>query len=119
MLACGTGERKHELMRGLKALVIGLGVLILAGMAVVVVTIANRIADKTAPEVLTGPGRAPAAPFGRSEVAIPKGARVVETTATAGRLVLRLELADGATRLLVLDPETGRESGAIDLVPRE
>jgi hypothetical protein len=120
MLARDDGGGKHEVMRGLKALVIGLGALILIGMGVVVVTVANRLADKAAPSPAQGLAAAPAAPaFGRAEIAVPKGARVVETAVSGGRRVVRLELANGATRLLVLDPETGRAAGAVDLVPSE
>jgi hypothetical protein len=106
-------------MRGLKALVISLGILIVAGMAVVAVTVANRIGDRAEPARPAAPAATAGTPFGRAEVAIPKGARVVETAVSGGRLVVRLELAGGATRLLVLDPDTGRAAGAVDLVPSE
>ena len=54
-------------MRGLKALVIGMGILIVIGLAVVVVTIAKRTSDRSG-------GGADTAPTGRvfaTDVAIP------------------------------------------------
>lgn len=96
-------------MRGLKALVVGMGVLIVAGLAVVVVTVAGRIADP--PEPAVGAVEAPVA----ARVAIPPGARIVETATGDGRILLRLLLADGGTRILAIDLATGRLSGRVDL----
>ncbi len=100
-------------MRGLKALVIGMGILIVIGLAVVVVTIAKRTSDRSG-------GGADTAPTGRvfaTDVAIPAGARVVETTADGGRVLVRLALPGGKSRILVIDAATGRRLGTIDLVP--
>ena len=93
-------------MRVLKALVVGMGVLIVAGLAAVAVTVADRIADP--PESAVG---APAA----ARVAIPPGARIVETATGDGRILLRLLLAGGGTRILAIDLATGRLSGRVDV----
>jgi hypothetical protein len=106
-------------MRGLKALVVGLGVLVLIGMAVVVVTIANRIGDGGPPADRAAPAERPAGTprFAPATVAVPRDARVVETVVGVGRIIVRLDLPGGRTRLVVIDAATGREAGAVDLVP--
>ena len=96
-------------MRVLKALVVGMGVLIVAGLAVVAVTVAGRLAGPPEPAVEAVEA------FGTARVAIPPGARIVETATGDGRMLLRLLLADGGTRILVIDLATGRPSGEIDL----
>ena len=104
-------------MQALKALVIILGVLILAASAVVAVTIYNRATDG-----LEGT----AAGFGIKTMDLPPGAEIVEMTAAQGQIVLRLRLADGSPRILVVDLETGEarrgdvcESGGMRLVLTE
>ena len=82
-------------MRALKALVIGMGVLIVAGLATVVVTIANRTLDAD--------GSPTEAAF-----AIPPGAEVLETALDGNRIALRLRLADGTAAIHVFDLATGR-----------
>lgn len=97
-------------MRALKALVIIMGVLIIIGLGVVVVTIVKRsarLADSTS-----------TAGFGRTDLPVPTGSRVAETVVDGHRMVLRLTLPDGRDRLMVVDLRTGREAGTIDLTPR-
>jgi hypothetical protein len=104
------GRRTGLGARGLKALVIGMGVLIAIGMGVVVVTVAKRMAGETDPRSASA----------RSAFAvakpIPKGAKVVDMTAVGDLLAVRLELAGGATRLMLLDPTDRRPPSFIDLV---
>ena len=82
-------------MRALKALVIGMGVLIVAGLITVVVTIANRTLD--------GGG-----PPSEAALALPPGAEVLETALDGGRIALRLRLPGGAQAIHVFDLATGR-----------
>lgn len=110
MLTRAGDEEKHEVMRGLKALVIGMGVLILIGMGIVVVTVAKRTSGEPAAQSAPAPGFVAARP-------IPNGARVVEMTAVGDLLAVRLELAGGRTRLMLLDPSERRPPSFIDLVP--
>ena len=93
-------------MNAIKAVVIGLGVLILAGFAVVAVTLVVR---------MQGIGE-PKGPFSVSAT-LPKGAQIVETRTGDGRIVLRLTAADASMWLLVLDADTGLERGRIKLLP--
>lgn len=100
-----TPQQKPQSLRVLKAVVIGLAVLIAVGLAVVVITIVNRLGG-------SGGGRG-ARDLGTITHAIPAGAEVAGMTADDGRLYLRLRLADGTTRIDVLDAATGRRIGVI------
>ncbi len=90
-------------MRALKALVIGMGVLIVAGLVV----LAYAIVDKA--------GKPEAASVAQSSIFIPKGAEIAETALGEGRIALRLTLADGSGRLILIDAATGRVTGTIEL----
>ena len=91
-------------MRALKALVIFMGVIIVLGVAVIAVTIFNRLQTVTA-----------AYQEFAIEIAAPDG-NLVEMTAGGGRIVLRYEMADGSERLVVIDSATGRRLGTVDLL---
>lgn len=108
-------------MQVLKALVIFMGILIVIGVGVVVVTIYQRLGarvavQEAAPQAEVAPPARVAAPaFGARGVALPAGA-VVEEMATSGeRLILRLRLADGGRRILVLDLADGKVLGTLNL----
>jgi hypothetical protein len=96
-------------MRGLKALVIIMGVLIVAGFAVIVVTLINRSVGGNGATV-----KSTGAPY-KAEFPIPAGATIVETDADDGRLIIRLKLPGGATQILIVNSATGRRIGQIDL----
>lgn len=96
-------------MQALKALVIILGILILVAAGVVGVTIYKR-----ATKGLEGTGAGPAG-FGKKELALPAGAVLEDMTASGKHLVLRLRLADGSPRILVIDLATGEPLGELDL----
>jgi hypothetical protein len=95
-------------MRGLKFLVVAMGVLILAGLATVAVTIIHRMApgkpaERPAAELATGEHR----------LALPQGSRIAGMAMGEGRLVLRLEGPGDQQRLLLVDLATGRALGSI------
>jgi Family of unknown function (DUF6476) len=96
-------------MRGLTIFVAVMGVVIVLGFAVVIATIAGRLArgDGGGPHAFTAP-----------PIAIPKGARVAAMTAGANRLVLRLELAGGGQEIVIIDLASGRRLGTIALNPQ-
>jgi hypothetical protein len=110
-------------MRALKALVIVMGVLLVGGTVLLVGVILSRLGGKTASvpaPAASSPAPAKASPpvsFGAATLTIPAGATVAETVAAGDRVVLRLILADGAQRLLVVDPASGALLGTIDLRP--
>lgn len=91
-------------MRAIKAVVIGMGGLILVGFVVVGVTLVMRMQNVNAPrqafqQVLT----------------LPAGAQVLETRLEGGEIVLRVAKADGAEMLVLIDAADGIERGRIDL----
>jgi hypothetical protein len=98
-------------MRPLVALVIIMGVLIVAGIIVVVVAIANRIggggtaATRAAPE------------FASADLPVPAGCQVMETTTADDRLILRLGSGERCNQILIVDMATGRLLGTLRLVP--
>ena len=98
-------DRNHAT---LKAIVIGMGVLIVLGFAVVVTEIARRLANM---------GEADAFPAGEARaLAVPQGCTVAEIAGIGERLVLRLEPAAACPDLLYLDA-SGREVGRVELQP--
>lgn len=119
-------------MQALKALVIIMGVLIVVGTTVVVVTIYNRMnppgegvvgaattAPAPAPVQAPVPVPSPLAEFAPASVPVPDGCRVVEMVPAGERLLLRLGSIPRCNRILVLDLNSGRLLGSIDLVPQE
>src|SRR5574341_359417 len=97
--------------RDLIALVIIMGVLIVAGLVVVVVTIANRLggADRTA-------STRAAAEFATVDLPAPAGCEVMETTTADDRLILRLGSGERCNQVLIVDMATGRLLGTLRLV---
>jgi hypothetical protein len=118
-----------ETMQALKALVIFMGVVIVIGVAVVGVTIYNRMnrLGETAPAEAPVDSQAaapPAAPadqtlpaFGDMSVKLPEGCRVIEMVPAGDRLLLRLGSGQRCNRILVVDLATGAPLGSIDLSP--
>jgi hypothetical protein len=84
-------------IQALKILVAAMGVLIVVGVTVFAVTVANR---------LQAARYARTAPPARVELALPEGARVVETVPDGDRLLLRLDTPRG-TEVLIVDLASG------------
>lgn len=113
-------------MQALKALVIFMGVVIVIGVAVVGVTIYNRMnrLGEAAP-TSEAPSAAPSAAvtdvplpaFGDMSVKLPEGCRVIEMVPAGDRLLLRLGSLPRCNRILVVDLATGTQLGSIDLAP--
>jgi hypothetical protein len=99
-------------MKPLVALVIIMGVLIVAGLVVVVVTIVNRMG---------GGGRTvdthATAPFATADLPLPAGCQVMETTTADDRLILRLGSGERCNQVLIVDMATGKLLGTLRLVP--
>ena len=106
--------------RVLLVTVIALGILLVIGFAIVVATIAARVAgggeeDAPAPAVALLSG-------GEIPVALPAGYRVVSVTGEERRLVLHLAGPQGAPgalpdRVIVLDARTGQVVRSLVLAP--
>ncbi len=90
-------------MRGLKALVIGMAILIAVGLAAVV----TRLID------LAASGGSGGRSFGEARLGLAPGCRVVEATAGDGRLLLRIGEGAACERVLIVDPASGRVLGAL------
>lgn len=98
-------------MKLLVALVIIMGVLIVAGIVVIVVTIANRMGGR-------GTASSRAAPeFATADLPVPAGCQVMETTTADDRLILRLGSGERCNQVLIVDMTTGRLLGTLRLVP--
>ena len=97
-------DRNHAT---LKAVVIGMGVLIVVGFAVVVIEITRRLANM---------GEEEAFPAGARTLAVPQGCTLAEIAGVGERLVLRLEPAASCPDLIYLDA-SGREVGRVELQP--
>ena len=93
-------------MRGLKILVIVMGVLLVAGVAGLVVALATRMSHRPP---------APAAAFSAPPIMLPHGSKIESMRVGADRIVLQIDLADGSVQLLVIDLATGRQLGTIPL----
>ena len=100
--------RVTKLMRTLKTLVIGMGILIVVGTTIIAVMIARRGGD--------GDAASGDASITTAQIALPAGARVVETALHGDRIALRIALIGGDQRVIIIDVPTGRRVGAVDLM---
>jgi hypothetical protein len=100
-------------MKGLLALVIIMGVLIVIGSVVVVVTIANRMSGSK-----DDVAESKAVVFGTADLPVPAGCQVIETVATDDRLILRLGSGERCNQLLIVDLASGRHLGTVRLTPQ-
>jgi hypothetical protein len=95
-------------MRVLLAANIIMGILIVAGVLTIVVTLINRAAHPRQPAAITATGHA--------DVELPAGAHLGGMVGAGDRVVLHIVTADGHDRLLTLDPATGAVVETIDFV---
>jgi hypothetical protein len=108
-------------MRVLIALTVFMGVLILAGLAVIIATIVHRLSAPKQQAVIAGPAvSGPAASGltvpGHAAIAVPDGATLGSMAAVGNRLVLHMVTPGMQDRLITLDPTTGVVLETIDLV---
>ncbi|MEQ8652723.1 MAG: hypothetical protein RIC87_09700 [Kiloniellales bacterium] len=95
-------------MRALKAVVIIMGILIVAGFAFVIVTIVSRV-----------DGDAPSEAVGQITLDSDPSCRLADAWSGDGILYIRLAGPDRQTceTILQIDPKTGKEIGRISLGP--
>jgi hypothetical protein len=91
----------------MKVLVIVMGVMLVAGVIVLVVAIAGRVAQN--------PAAIGTQPFAAAPIELPPGARIEVMSTGPDRLVLDVLLGDGTRQLIVIDLATGRRLGTIPL----
>jgi len=104
--------------RLLKVIVIGLGLLIVLGVALIVYEMIGRAGQGTAisgASVSAGDSSVPAGDYGSSTVILPDGARVIAMTGEGDRLSLLVEDADGGQRVMTIDRRNGALLGVITL----
>ncbi len=105
-------------MRAMKALVIGLGICVVAAFIIVVVMISQRIGSKPGEGVAAIGARPPThASWGRVMLDQPAGSRIHSVTSHASLIVLQLYtgMPGQDERLVVLDPATGAVVGSFML----
>ena len=105
-------------MPAVKALVIGLGVLLLAGIALLTFGISQKAAD---PKFKLFEGRpasgAAVNTFGETRIALPEGCSVTEIRPDGPRLYLRIGPPGACERIIAVDAATGQPLGSIWLRP--
>ncbi len=101
--------------RGLKALVIGMGVLIIIGTAVVIGVIIHRLyAASTALKPEPSPIAAPATAAFHTRLPAPTGSTIKSVTATNNRLAVGISTPQGG-KIILINPRTGAITGTIAL----
>ena len=96
-------------VRVLLIVVIGLGVLMVGGAAVVIGTVIKRVSNPEAVPVKPG--------FGETEISIPLDSQVIGVDNGDTRIIVKLQDGDGPL-LILLDPRKGEEKGRIRLRPQ-
>ena len=102
-------------MQALKALVIIMGILIMAGMGLLVYGLTTRVSwdDQVARE---DPALVPSSvSFGRVASNLPTGASVVSVSVDRARAVVHVRLPDGGAEIRFFDLVTGAATGSIHL----
>jgi uncharacterized protein DUF6476 len=95
-------------LRPLKILVVVMGAMLVAGVVVLVVAIANRVGRPAG-------GTAGSRPFVAAPLDLPPGARIETMSLGSDRLALAVVLPDGERRLVIIDLASGRQLGTIPL----
>lgn len=95
----------------MKSIVIGLGVVILLGLGVIVVTIVNRMAGTSSEAEVAQPAAPAGGDFGAVGIAAPAGTRIAGAVGGQGMVLLTLSGGGEPDRVVVLDAATGRERG--------
>jgi len=94
-------------MRALKTLVVVMGIMLVAGFAVLVAAIIGRVSR----------GGSPPRSFSPTTIEIPREARIEGMTAGTDRLVLDLLLPDNRRQLVIIDLASGVRLGTVELRP--
>ncbi len=96
-------------MQALKGFVVLMGLLIVAGLALVVYALVTRVSD----------GTGSPSGFDATAVPLPAGCTLAEAHIEAGRLVLRAEgpAERGCQQVILLDPESGKVLGRVTVAP--
>ena len=99
-------------MRGLKVLVVVMGVMLVAGVVGLIVVIAGRVSQRQSCQSAITTS---SPPFAAAPLDLPAGARIETIGVGTDRLVIDVVLPDGSRQLLIIDLATGRRLGTIPL----
>ena len=113
-------------LRALKILVIAMGVVIVIGTAVVIITIFQRASvnwdeasvqstDQVPVSQILTSVQASHTGFGTRTLEIPRDSEIVDMVAQGDRLIVSLNLVDGSLQILILDMMTGYRIGLFEL----
>ncbi len=91
-------------MKILKISVIAMGVLIATGIVVLLVAIGDRMGGSDA--------------YPPTSIDLPPNATIAETRLEGDRIAIRLQLANGGSRILLINLRTGKQEGLVELNPR-
>jgi hypothetical protein len=103
-----------EAMKALKALVIGMGLLIVLGLGLVGFGLYRNSHQMPAPIPIA---RTAAPGYFATELPVPAGERLEQMVTAGDRIILRFT-GSGDERILVIDPHNGQITGSISLVPQ-
>jgi hypothetical protein len=101
-------------MRMLKPLVVVMGIMLVLGTAALIAAIILRASHRGAAPTDAAPAKAETAPS-RGVIALPAGARVVESRLAGGRILLRLALPENGEELIIVDAASGARLATLDL----
>jgi len=106
-------------MQVVKALVIGMGFLILVGLAILVYGLTNKFGSSSGPTATTSASSGTAVPaFGTIRASLPAGATVAGVRMQDGAVMVHLTLPDGGAQIMVFRLSDGRQTGTIELQPQ-
>lgn len=101
-------------MQVIKALVIGMGVLIVLGLGL----LAYGLTTKFGETVSSDASGSSATAFGTIRADLPAGATVADVQIQDGTMMVRLALPDGGAQIMVFRLSDGRQTGTIELQPQ-
>lgn len=103
-------------MQVIKALVVGMGVLIILGLGLLAYGLASKFGETVASD---GSDKTvvSAAAFGTIRADLPAGATVADVQIQDGTMMVRLALPDGGAQIMVFRLSDGRQTGTIELQP--
>lgn len=107
-------------MRAIKVFVIGMGVLLLGGLALLVYGISQKASNPDYKMFHSKPAvtaTAPIAGFGETRIPLPEGCHVDEMRPDGAHLYLRIGPTGPCERIIVIDTTTGQTSGSVWLRP--
>ncbi|HLN24852.1 MAG TPA: hypothetical protein VK558_12815 [Patescibacteria group bacterium] len=106
-------------MKALKALVISMGLLVVAGLVLVGYGLYRNSHNPSGTASSAAGARAANGAVGYFSVdlPVPAGSKLEQMTTAGDRVILRFTGGE-AERILVLDPQTGQVAGNITLVPQ-